>query len=144
MPPQRLSHAEENVVDGSARAATHVLRESPTTRGAQLISGVWESQPPELELTFEGDETVHLLNGRANAGQDRRDEPGNKRLVRVERKSLLDEFRAVLAGSSPSISSRGAEAVALWRQTPYTRSNDEGDLSTDARRRGATPAGLVY
>lgn len=57
---------EENVVEGSARAGMHVLRESRTARGAQLIAGVWESQPCKLELTFEGDETVHVLSGRAN------------------------------------------------------------------------------
>lgn len=56
---------EENVVEGSARAGMHVLRETRTAAGGQLVAGVWESQPCTIDLTFEGDETVHVLSGRA-------------------------------------------------------------------------------
>lgn len=57
---------EENVVEGSARAGMHVLRESRIVGGARLIAGVWECQPCTLDLTFEGDETVHVLSGMAS------------------------------------------------------------------------------
>lgn len=56
---------DENVVEGTAEAGMRVLRDTRTPGGTQLIAGVWECQPCVLDLTFEGDETVHVLNGEA-------------------------------------------------------------------------------
>ncbi|XTP38420.1 cupin domain-containing protein (plasmid) [Mycobacterium sp. TJFP1] len=53
------------VVDGDVRAGMAVLRDTHED-GVSLLTGIWSASPSTLEMAFEGDETIVVLEGSAH------------------------------------------------------------------------------